>query len=258
MEIILDNMEQPKNNNSLIILLSILLFISLVIAGFFAYQVQNLTEEIKKLEIEELAAQISSPTLDSTANWNVYMDSGGLFSFKYPNNFSIQVTDDPELIVLTGYSGDNVEEIYIDWRKKEFSNITVDEYIKKMERTDIINSKIETSLGLDMVVVTHGKLGGQFGVSKGEDRVFIIYSRGNRLIKLTTSVSTNTFEKFDQILSTFKFLDEGIALPISVEELNKGWYWGDINQKKTNTPSDWVFSDAGRSSCWHKVGVNCI
>ena len=44
---------------------------------------------------------------------------------------------------------------------------------------------------------------------------------------------------------------------ISESELSRGWYWGTNNQKKPNTPVDWVYTEAGRSSCWHKPGVLC-
>ena len=60
-----------------------------------------------------------------------------------------------------------------------------------------------------------------------------------------------------QILSTFKFLDNEITSIITSDELNNGWYWGFKDQKKLNTPSDWVYQEVGRSSCWHKVGVLC-
>lgn len=43
---------------------------------------------------------------------------------------------------------------------------------------------------------------------------------------------------------------------ISEADLLNGWYWGDINQKKPGTPDDWVYTEAGRSSSWHKVGVD--
>ncbi|MBI4157223.1 hypothetical protein HY502_00015 [Candidatus Woesebacteria bacterium] len=46
---------------------------------------------------------------------------------------------------------------------------------------------------------------------------------------------------------------------ISKEEIMQGWYWGHRDQKKPNTPSDWMFSgDGSRSDCWHKTGVDCI
>ncbi|MFH0979673.1 MAG: hypothetical protein V1803_01865 [Candidatus Roizmanbacteria bacterium] len=45
---------------------------------------------------------------------------------------------------------------------------------------------------------------------------------------------------------------------ISFDQLNKGWYWGSSDQKLLGTPSDWIYQEAGRSSCWHKPEVNCI
>lgn len=42
------------------------------------------------------------------------------------------------------------------------------------------------------------------------------------------------------------------------QDLEKGWYWGFKNQRKPGTPSDWIFTEAGRSSCWHKPQVNCF
>lgn len=44
---------------------------------------------------------------------------------------------------------------------------------------------------------------------------------------------------------------------ITAAELNQGWYWGDETQAKINTPADWVFSEAGKSSCWHAPETAC-
>lgn len=44
---------------------------------------------------------------------------------------------------------------------------------------------------------------------------------------------------------------------ISQTDLYQGWYWAAQNQKKPNTPTDWIFIDAGRSSCWHRPDVEC-
>ena len=40
-------------------------------------------------------------------------------------------------------------------------------------------------------------------------------------------------------------------------DFSKGWYWGSENQKKSGTPDDWIYQEAGKSSCWHKAEVNC-
>ena len=39
---------------------------------------------------------------------------------------------------------------------------------------------------------------------------------------------------------------------ISQAELDAGWYWGFEYQKRLNTPASWVWTEAGRSSKWHK------
>ena len=46
-------------------------------------------------------------------------------------------------------------------------------------------------------------------------------------------------------------------VPTLNSDFSKGWYWGDKNQKKPGTPNDWVYTDAGRSSCWHEAGIEC-
>lgn len=43
--------------------------------------------------------------------------------------------------------------------------------------------------------------------------------------------------------------------PISEFDLHAGWYYGFEYQKKLNTPQDWVWQDAGKSSRWHRSGL---
>jgi len=45
--------------------------------------------------------------------------------------------------------------------------------------------------------------------------------------------------------------------PISKSELSMGWYYGTKNQKKKNTPTTWVYTEAGKSSCWHELNTQC-
>lgn len=44
-----------------------------------------------------------------------------------------------------------------------------------------------------------------------------------------------------------------VRKPITAEELAAGWYYGDEYQKKLDTPQDWVWIEAGKSSKWSKV-----
>lgn len=59
-----------------------------------------------------------------------------------------------------------------------------------------------------------------------------------------------------QILSTFTLTESSYT--VTQTELDRGWYWGSEDQKKPNTPASWVFTQAGRSSCWHAPGTDCI
>lgn len=78
----------------------------------------------------------------------------------------------------------------------------------------------------------------------------------------TISSETSKIESgkmlFDQILSTFKFFDGNEIPGISPSDLEKGWYWGSENQKKPGTPKEWIFTEAGKSSCWHKPSTQCV
>ena len=95
--------EQPKHNNFLVILLSILLIISVAIAGFFAYQTQNLVKELTVLKAQEkvVAVATTEPTIepiatnsaittsDPIASLKTYTSTKYGFSFKYPADTKI-------------------------------------------------------------------------------------------------------------------------------------------------------------------------
>jgi hypothetical protein len=78
------NQVNQKPNNFLVILLSILLLISCVIAGFFAYQTQELVKELTKTRSLVISSPISTPTIDPTANWKTYYNTKANYSLKYP------------------------------------------------------------------------------------------------------------------------------------------------------------------------------
>ncbi|HSV94825.1 MAG TPA: hypothetical protein VLH94_02550 [Spirochaetia bacterium] len=41
-------------------------------------------------------------------------------------------------------------------------------------------------------------------------------------------------------------------------QLSAGWYFGSKDNKLPGTPDSWIYVEAGRSSCWHKPGVECV
>lgn len=92
--------EQPKPNNFLVILLSVLLLFSVSIAGFFAYQTQKLVKELTVLRTQPILVATTEPTagsvatdsseVDPTADWKMYQSTDLGFTFKYPNNLTLE------------------------------------------------------------------------------------------------------------------------------------------------------------------------
>lgn len=99
--------EQPKQSNFLIILLSSLLFISVIIAGFFAYQTQQLVKELQMMKSEQ--KQMTEPTSESvatpdpTADWKTYSFLNFNFTLKYPSESAALVEESKDNLVINFY-----------------------------------------------------------------------------------------------------------------------------------------------------------
>ena len=72
----------PKQPNFLITLLSILLLISCLIAGFFAYQTQKLVKELTVYNLQSEETPIATSSPDPVVDWKAYTNSELVFSFK--------------------------------------------------------------------------------------------------------------------------------------------------------------------------------
>lgn len=99
-------------NSFLVILLSILLFISVAIAGFFAYQTQKLVNELRVMSGELKQTQTptpvasAKPTTDPTAGWKIYKLSELNLSLKLPP--SLSNLGNWEIENLSGDTGNNI------------------------------------------------------------------------------------------------------------------------------------------------------
>lgn len=87
------NDQQPKTNSFLVILLSILLFISVSIAGFFAYQTQKLVRELTALKNTPTPVATIEPiaTADPTADWKTYTNSKYSYTIMCPQTSTHKV-----------------------------------------------------------------------------------------------------------------------------------------------------------------------
>jgi hypothetical protein len=203
---------QPKPNNFLIVLLSVLLLLSVSIAGFFAYQTQMLVKELTLLKIEptptavaptvEPVATDSVTVVDPAANWKTYTNAKYGYSFNLPkdwvnysmNDFSVlnfnyyedklylgaQTSKNrpPQIMQLTTYRIDEYNEAEM------FPNCTVKNIKVGPSKLDATH---KSCVGLD----TNGYI-----TIKNDKNVFIID-------ELKGSIEDH--QTFDQILSTFKF-----------------------------------------------------
>lgn len=79
--------EQPKQSNFLVILLSVLLFISVSIAGFFAFQTQKLVKELNLVKVTPTPITMVEPTIDPTADWKTYTNTKIGFTMRYPDTW---------------------------------------------------------------------------------------------------------------------------------------------------------------------------
>jgi hypothetical protein len=72
---------ESKQNNLVVTILSVLLLISVFIAGFFAYRTQNLVKEITKLRTPPVPVITATPTPDPTTDWRLYSNKENQFEF---------------------------------------------------------------------------------------------------------------------------------------------------------------------------------
>lgn len=242
--------EQPKSNNFLLILLSILLLISVSIAGFFAFQTQKLVGELR-MKNEELknTATTTEPTADPTANWKTYEITEVNTSFKIPPE--LESGSQLKKQVDTGEKGNEVS--YFTSTANVVTNSYLQPFLIKLVSSDFVVGRESSffdingyrkvtngyeysmygqnsSLPSNLVVEKTNSNGVSYLLIRGDDKLIdrggdmVMYpingtpGKGNIGAIINTKDSKYpgivifakldqnlTQEKFDQILSTFKF-----------------------------------------------------
>lgn len=103
--ILQSNDQKPKVNNFLVGLLSILLILATLIAGYFAYQTQQLVKELQMMKSE--SKQTPEPTLepvatpDPTEQWEVYDNEENGYTIKFPSESYIRLACEDEELTAT-------------------------------------------------------------------------------------------------------------------------------------------------------------
>ncbi len=201
-----DNSQQPKSNNFLVILLSILLFISVAIAGFFSFQTQKLVKELTVLKTEDKVVvvateestvepvEIESSEVDPTVGWKTYTNSD--FTYKYPSEWKV---GQGQTTVVSDIAGAGITNF-----KKDMP--MYNECMKK-DKTDIMNDLMVKYYTYDLGTEACSN---QANINNKE--IWVTKADGDGyqpgiIIEYNTVVYPKSVDIFDQILSTFKFIN---------------------------------------------------
>ncbi len=180
--------------------LALIAFILLLSTGFLAYQNMKLQKQI--LALKTTPSPTPTPILDETANWKTYTNQKYGYLVKYPPDWKYTETDDPGLgdgpLSYTTFIPTNIPPkdsqtftIIIDrknWTEYKKGAVSIGGF--KPFNFNGTNALIFDQPGYDKQISFN---------SPSQNTIIIGYSGdlGEKNMKIT-----------DQILSTFKFLDE--------------------------------------------------
>jgi hypothetical protein len=198
-EKVIQTEQQPKKSNFLVILLSILLFISVVIAGFFVLQTQKLTEELITKEDKSggdtATVEITLPTTSPVSvnkNWKKYTNSD--FSYQYPEEWTEGQSGQT---IVSNQAGANITNftkdmpMYNECMKLEITNIT----------NDLLVKYYSYDLGTEMCSNQANMNNKEAWITKVDGDGF----QPGLIYDYNEVIYPNSLKVFDQILSTFKF-----------------------------------------------------
>lgn len=235
--------EQPRQNNFLVILLSILLLISVGVAGFFAYQTQMLVKELTAMK--SASTPVSSEELknDPASDWKTYSNSKYGLSLKYPSDWTIKTdpiySTNPRLVTFDTKMSTNLQPM--EYQNREFF-IAHHNNIKDMASwiaenyqgaTVVNNIKINNN---DFLVINGGiqARAREYAIKIGENSYL-------RFVLEPVDKEDEFDELFDQILSTFKFTES---------DPTGDWktYTNTSSNYSIRYPSDWKIDNQSAGS----------
>lgn len=217
--------EAGKNNNFLIMLLSVLLLVSVLIAGFFAFQTQRLVKELRVTRDELTTKTTLEPTtepvatqyseVDSTTGWKNFSYKN--YSFKLPTNWDtyigISEGKSDQLFIApsekitqikktwesgSGFGGGPFLNMSIQMNDDSESYIPKSDEYSKVTIKEIVVSGVTSKLYITEVLQSSP-------MGEPGDKLYsahVVYNNKYYNIQLFDDQYKT---EFDQILSTFKF-----------------------------------------------------
>lgn len=204
------NGQRSKANSFLVVLLPILLFVSVAIAGFFAFQTQKLVKELQEVRNEKISIPnvVVEPTytpvatIDLITGWKTY-NNEGFFTFQYPSDYTESGMGIMSPLNSTvNYKDATLHdgELKLEFYPEKFEgNMTVESCWKDHVSGDgEILSKKKVYVGN----VSYETIIWQ-GLGTGE--FTCLANNGYRLLINKYPAETTRQDDYEKILSTFKF-----------------------------------------------------
>lgn len=223
--------EKPTQKVKLILILTILLIISTLFAGFFYFQTQKFSKELLKYQ------SLTAPPVynDTISNWKTYSNLSPSFSFKYPLDWTI---DDEQIF------GSRKE---INFRYNQTTTLTLTVSANYNNETGNPFTTLDEYLGTRALIandINIGNIKAKLVIDPGKEGHVVPYQE---VVLFLTGNSTNILSFYyqkdfynnpqsenvlSQILSTFIFPPEtsegkfcgGIAANLLENQCPEGFY----------------------------------
>lgn len=259
----INQVEPTKPNNFLVILLSVFLVFVLAIAGFFAYQTQQLTVELQEIRNEELVAQTSPESNNNLSkDWKTYINEKLKFELKYPTTFVIDKEMNDQYNRSTVFKNN---EASFEVMLRPATNIDLDKYYY-MDNPTFSKSVLGGKSANKYIYNADNDLCVDNESVPGCPVSYVTYvtQHNQDLYHLTFYGDQELSEIEDQILFTFKFIDQEVAANPTPPV---GWKSHVFSGQKLTiyTPADWDSSINNYSDTfstlirfWKKASPNIV
>ena len=206
---------QPKPNYLKTILFSILLIVTAGLISYLIFQNQKLQKQVLNppvfptIQIPTSTPQSVSPTPktdssisippDETAGWKTYKNTIDAFSLKYPSSWIYKEgSEGPEFAPS--------DKLFSTPYTEVFSPISI--FIKTTDNFDLSNTSFN-QYEEKPVTISEINTNRITGINKGTNtRITGVKFTHNGKIFIIVTFGNNYIQTFDQILSTFKFIDK--------------------------------------------------
>jgi len=236
---------KPEVKNSLVLIMSILLIVTVAIAGLFYFQIQKLSKELSKYQIQP--SSTPTATADPTADWKTYTNDEYRIEIKYyPESTPYELVGNTETGQFTylyqvNFGMNPLKSIYgysLVIRQKQ----TIENYRTELigHITDKIDSEEDTTINGN----TWKKINYQMFLTTDYVPMTMAYINHSKYDFVVTASALD----IDQILSTFKFLettsqnDKNLTKEECARQGGIWKQWGKLNKEYCQIP----VSDGGK------------